>query len=769
MAPISLKPLSISRLALLYLALSAVLLLAIATYFWREIEETTHQLHLHETQAAKSELAEAIGDVRKRMTEISSALANWDETKQQLVFPEYYTLWRDNRVRDVGIVPPTVDSVALYDKAGNILMNSDSPDPMPLKLPGSPPLTLFRRDAGHDHLYQYTPVFADPAKGVLLGYLGLKFDLVVELTHARAYRYADMATLRVSMDPNSAVDASSALEYLQVQAQPNPELLEFQRLLENSLTRLALALLLTLALAALLVNRLVVRPLRRLSEEIDTMRDAGVDITAQRLESLPVLELENVRRSFNDYQARLADLHQDLEQTSQDFFDQARHDALTGAFNRRAFDEDWREGILDRRLDNMALILFDCDHFKAINDTYGHNVGDAVIQAIAACLQQALRADDRLYRLGGDEFATLITDTDARHAQSVAERCLEHIFAHDFRQHGLSEPVTISIGVAVSDDGLGKGQRITLTELQKRADLAMYAAKRPGGQKIVFYTPDIGSVESLVANRSINAVFRAIQDPDLIEIAYQAVVRLPGIEQEYSEALTRIRFEGQLIFPGDIFPIIQDRNLDAEFDMAIIRAINRDMDTETLPPGKGVSINISAQGIVNAKVVDAMVALLEAEQRRKIVVEITETALITQMETATANIQRLRSVGALVALDDFGSGYSSLRYLASMPVDLVKFDISMVRMLESGNARQQLMIEEIARMVIAAGYDLVAEGIESQTLLDKVVRLGFSHGQGYLFGKPGEYGSGGGRALPGSGPDLQVRAALLESFTSPGS
>jgi len=735
------KPLSIGRLALLYLVLTGLMMVAMGVYVWREIGQTTRQLQSHENQAARQELAEGMKAVMERMRKVGDALAGWDETKQQLAYPEYYVLWRDNRVRDAGLLPPEVDAVALYDRTGGILLNSNSPDPMPTTLPGKPPMALFKREAGHEHLYYFVPVHADPSRTIPLGYLGLKFDLLAELSLSRAYRYADLASLRVDLRPDSAVDAANALEHLNISAQPNPELLEFQRLLENSSARLAVVILASIFVATLLLNRMVVRPLRQLSEEIDALKErSGTQIVPLGLEHqpLPVLELENVRRSFNDYQSRLADLHQDLQRTSLDFFDQARHDALTGAFNRRAFDEHWRDAVQDRRLDNVALLLFDCDHFKAINDTYGHNVGDDVIQAIAQCLQRALRADDRLYRIGGDEFATVIVDTDTRHTQTVAERCLEHILTHDFRQYGLSEPVTISIGVATAGDIPGRGRPITLTELQKRADLAMYAAKRPGGQKIMFYSPAIGGVEALVANRPVNAVFRAIQDPALIEMAYQPVMRLPRLQREYAEALARIRFEGQLITPENIFPIVQDRNLDAEFDLAILRAINRDMDDGTLAPGQGVSINLSAAGVVNPRVMDALVALLEAERGRKIVVEITETALITQMETATANIQRLRHAGALVALDDFGSGYSSLRYLASMPVDLVKFDISMVRMLESGESRQRQMIEEIARMVTAAGYELVAEGIETRELLDKGVRLGFSHAQGYYFGRPGE-------------------------------
>lgn len=731
------KPLSIGRLAFLYLALSGLMLLALGLYFMQEVGQTRRKFQAYEDMAARHELHEAMQVVLGRMHAMGDSLAQWDETRQQLFYPEYYILWRDERVRSSGMLASPAASVALYDKAGHILPGTNNPHAMPRSIPGKAPLTLFLEEAGHPHLYYYVPVHADTGATLLLGYLGLRLDFRRELELARAYRYADLTSLRIAWPPGKTLEAGQLLQHLQVSAQPNPQLQDFQQLLENTAMRLALVILVAVLVATMALERMIIRPLRHLSTSIDALKEPSPDhVPHQYLGSLSVLELENLRRSFNDYQLRLAELHQDLQQTSRDFFDQARHDALTGAYNRRAFDEHWRDTAMDRRLDNVALLLFDCDHFKAINDTYGHHVGDAVIHAIAQCLQQALRMDDRLYRIGGDEFATVLVDTDVQHARTVAERCLEQVLSHDFRQNGLSEPVTISIGVAVAQGATGSDGRISLSELQKRADLAMYAAKRPGGQKIVFYAPSMGSAESLVTSRPINAVFRAIQDPDLLVMAYQPVIRLDGMHREYHEALVRIRFQDALIPPRDIFPIIQARNLDAEFDLAVLRAINRDMDDGSLAPGQGVSINLSAAGIINARVVDTLVALLEAERRRKIVVEITETALITQMETATANIRRLRQAGALVALEDFGSGYSSLRYLSAMPVDLVKFDITMMRLLGSEDARQRRMIEEIVHMVLAAGYALVAEGIETQEMLDRIRALGFSHAQGYYFGRP---------------------------------
>ncbi len=729
------KPLSIGRLSLVFVLAASVLVIGLGGYFWLEIRHATDTLRASEQNSARSEVAQALVTVEQHVRDTGEALAQWEETRQQLVFPEYYPVWRDSRVRDTGLITPVVKAVALYDKTGVILGKQSGALALPNRMPGKPPLLRYV-SFGEQHLLDYfMPIYADPAREILLGYLGIKFDLLAELKRAHSFRYADLSRLKIALPSDSRIDVKNSLMHLQFETLPNPNLAAFLNLFQDAQIRLTFAVLASLIFAAWLLKRLMVHPLRSLSSEINAMRTLEDNLPRGLISDKPlhIAELESVRRAFSDYQERLAVLHETLEQSSRDFFDQAHHDALTGVFNRRAYDEDWHGLGEDRRLGKAALLLFDCDHFKAINDTYGHHVGDAVIQAIASCLQSALRADDKLYRLGGDEFATVLLDADPLHAEAIAERCLDHVMAHDFRQYGMSEPATISIGVAHSHAG-----ELHLGELQKCADLAMYAAKSPSSPKIVFYSEGMGELKALVANQSINAVFQAIRDHNLIELTYQAVMRLPMVQREYVEALTRIRLNGELIRPDAIFPIVQARKLDAEFDLSVIRAITRDLSNGRLLAGQGVSINLSAPSIVNAKVVDSMLALVRQQSDRKIVVEITETALITQMETASANIEQLRQAGALVALDDFGSGYSSLRYLATMPVDLVKFDISMVRLLENGEPRQKLILEEIAGMVLTAGYELVAEGIETRTQLDKIIGMGFTHAQGFYFGKPGE-------------------------------
>ena len=729
------KPVSIGRLSLWFVMAASLLVLGLGGYLWLEIQQATEALRSNEHNNARREVAQALTAVDQRMRDTAQSLAQWEETRQQLVFPDYYPVWRDSRVRDSGLISARVKSVALYDKAGLILDKQAGDQALPNRLPSKPPLMRYVVVANQHQLDYFIPIFSDPSSEILLGYLGLKFDFLAELQRAHSFRYADLTNLKFDLASDSSIDVKNSLSHLQFAALPNANLISFLSLFQESQIRLSVAVMVSLLFAAWLLKFLIVHPLRNFSSEINSMRTDDATITDGLVFKTPlhITELENVRRAFSDYQQRLSSLHENLEQNNRDFFDQARHDALTGVFNRRAYDEDWHGLGEDRRLGKAALLLFDCDHFKAINDTYGHIVGDSVIRAIASCLQSALRVGDRLYRLGGDEFATVLIESDPTHAETIAERCLEHVMQHDFRQYGMSEPATISIGIAHSLAG-----DLPLVELQKRADLAMYAAKSPASPQIVFYSEGMGELGALVANQSINAVFQAIRDHKFIEMTYQAVMRLPMVHKEYVEALTRIRLNGELIRPDAIFPIVQARKLDAEFDLSVIRAVTRDMASGRLPPGQGVSINLSAPSIVNAKVVDAMLELVREQKNRKMVVEITETALITQMEIASANIGQLRKAGALVALDDFGSGYSSLRYLATMPVDLVKFDISMVRLLENGDQRQKLILEEIVGMVITAGYELVAEGIETRAQLDMIISMGFSHAQGFYFGKPGE-------------------------------
>ena len=238
-----------------------------------------------------------------------------------------------------------------------------------------------------------------------------------------------------------------------------------------------------------------------------------------------------------------------------------------------------------------------------------------------------------------------------------------------------------------------------------------------------------------MSNAETSAIYDAMADPDRLEMHYQPVLALSTSRIEYYEALVRIPGEHGLIMPASIFPIVELRGLESEFDLAVLERVRRDLALGRVPASTGVSLNVSGPGIVNARVNEKLMQYAPLLATHKLVLEVTETALITQIAQASANLNRLRKQGFIIALDDFGSGYSSLRYLSSMPVDLVKFDISLVRSLED-SGRQAVFVGDLARMIKDAGYQLVAEGIESEALLQRVTALGFSHAQGFHIGRP---------------------------------
>jgi diguanylate cyclase (GGDEF)-like protein len=535
---------------------------------------------------------------------------------------------------------------------------------------------------------------------------------------------------------SESISIQESIQHLKFSLPQNLDLQILISVVRKSLILLVLGVLILSIVFYWAATRLIQQPIQRLVNHIHSLQDSSRGGNISLSQPLILSELDEVRESLNEYQLRLSQVHQNLDQKNQELWDLAFHDSLTGCYNRRAFDEHWN-GLLSSlpssRL-NVSMILFDCNHFKALNDTYGHQVGDAVLRAISESIQRSLRSGDNLYRIGGDEFVLILLDADQAAAEHLAQRCLEYVGQYNFYQYGIDEPVRVSVGISstVSDN------RDNLINLHWQADIAMYHAKRPGNRHIMHYTPEMNSESgSVLSNRIIVAVHQAITSGDNLVMHYQPVVNLNDDRVEYYEALVRIRDGNDIISPADIFQIVESRRLEQEFDLAVFGCIHKDLASGKLPEGTGISINVSGPSIIDERVVEWLDPFVAYMGRYKLQVEVTETSLIRQLHKAGNVLNRLRDKGFIVALDDFGSGYSSLRYLASMPVDLVKFDITLIRGLEE-NSQQRTVIEGLAEVIMHAGFPLVAEGIEHIQLLDRVRDLGFCYAQGYLIGRPAD-------------------------------
>jgi diguanylate cyclase (GGDEF)-like protein len=728
----------ITQVALAFITGLMVLVSLIGAFSAYQTRTVTHELEQHVRDAAQSELDMAIERIVRHTEDQANKLSRWGETRQQLILPEYYTYWRDQRVYESGILHNHLARTALYDQSGVQL----APDPAKNRFPERLTDDMLTRqspnwlvnEAGAIVLYQLFPIYSSEGQIVLLGHGLIRLDFISELLSQDNLHSVDIKSVKITLAPGITVTPSDLSTHLSYSVLTSHGQSQFKSILSNTLLALFIVLLTAAMLAYTTYSRLLVKPLRQLSQDIDAMQHGQFDQVPSRSMPMRVTELENIRRSLHDYQLQLRELHGSLEHQNRVFHSQARQDALTGCHNRRAYEEDWehlRLGLANSP-QGVAFLLFDCDRFKTINDTYGHTKGDRVLCIIVDALVMALRANDRLYRLGGDEFATFMPHSSPAQARQIAQRCQSLVDAANFKDLGINEPIGISIGIAYCE----ADQCISVDELPKQADVAMYTAKQPGRNRIALFGEDMDrATQTLVASRETSALFQALANPSMIEMHYQAIYVLPERQVDYYEALARIRHHGDLLMPGTFLPVVSNRRLETEFDMAVLHQIEADLASGQLPSGCGISINLSAQSLSRSDVISHLLELSRHNERHPLMLEITETSLITQMSEVSGYLEMLRSVNYRIAMDDFGTGYSPLRYLADLPVDVVKFDISLVNKLDQDN-RAGRVVADFARMMSEVGYSLVAEGVETESVLRKVESLGIDHVQGYLLGRP---------------------------------
>ena len=725
---LNVRPPSLNLYLGAFAALSLLLLLLLAWLVKNRIDAVDQDLRAAMEANARTELEQALKEACSGMEAAARRIAQWDEIRQQLRHPAYYAYWRAHRLHKPGTLPDSVTASEIYDVDGRPL-GQFSDSLLPATVPEHPDARVLLRADGQPVLQLFQPV--RDSRGGHLGWVGLQFELLPALQRA-IYTYLDPKTLRMDSIPAEGVPPEHLLEYIRFDTRPSDSRQAMLGILNDSLLQIAGMVILIGTGLYLLYNLLISRPLQRMEHMVRQLGDVGCT-ELQRIR-FPVLELETVRHALIDYHRNLEQAHCELDERNRELWRLAHRDPLTGVFNRRALDEDWHR-LIDtngRHTGPVAFLLLDCDHFKAINDTYGHETGDEVLRRIAHGIQHALRSSDRLYRLGGDEFAAVLVECNRECAHEVAQRCIKAVDAEDFGKLGLREPVHLSIGIAVA----GPGPLPPVDTLKRMADMAMYHAKRPNRHRIQFYDDEMDRDGGMLySSRIVHAVEHCLRHRCGIEMHYQPVVDLESGDIGYREALARIRIGEELLMPGQFMPVIEAHRLEGDFDLAVIEAIRRDAEQGRLPPDAGISVNVSGMGITRKDVMEALGSLAGTVVGRPLVLEITETTYIDRIDLANRQIRMARGLGYRIALDDFGSGYSSLRYLATMPFDIVKFDISMTRQL-NGRESQRMITERMVKMLTDAGYCTVAEGIEDEATLERVRRAGFAAAQGFHLGRP---------------------------------
>jgi diguanylate cyclase (GGDEF)-like protein len=381
-----------------------------------------------------------------------------------------------------------------------------------------------------------------------------------------------------------------------------------------------------------------------------------------------------------------------------------------------------------KRGERAAVLYIDLDHFKAVNDTLGHAVGDEVIKQAAVRLWGTTRETDLLARLGGDEFALLLRPIEGTDmAAKVADRIVKAMRV-PMNIGGQQIEIGASVGIAV-----GPGDGITTDQLVKNADLALYKAKAEGRSTYHFF--EAGMDAELQQRRSIEAGLRLAMQRDELRLMFQPLLSLEENRVSCVEALLRWDHDDRTISPTEFVPVAEETGLIVPIGEWVLHEACQ--TAATWPEDVRVAVNLSPVQFRHKALVGHVKAALEEAKLAptRLELEITESLILSDSESTIAALHELRAMGVRISMDDFGTGYSSLSYLRSFPFDKIKIDRSFMRDLTT-RADSQAIIKAVIGLGQSLGMSTTAEGVETEEQLAMVREHGVSEVQGFLFSPP---------------------------------
>lgn len=415
----------------------------------------------------------------------------------------------------------------------------------------------------------------------------------------------------------------------------------------------------------------------------------------------------------------------------------ADHDPLTELFNRRRFMLEFEQIIkmAERYRRSAALLYFDLDHFKFVNDSSGHQAGDALLKVVADHLQQLMRSTDLVARLGGDEFAMVIPETDTKGALQVACKIRDNISRIELPVRGTSHHVNVSIGIAMFPD---HGRNIH--DLMANADLAMYQAKESGRARWHLFSLDERVREQMDAQMRWKERIDLALAEERFVLHYQPIMEIAtGLISHY-EALVRMqKNDGSLIFPDEFIPTAEKSGQIHSIDRYVLRqAILRLEAMEDDGPAISFAINLSGKDMGDPELLPLLKLLLDQTgvDPSRLIFELTETAALADITASRKLMGDIQELGCKFALDDFGVGFSSFFYLKELPVDIVKIDGSFIRQL-AHSKDDRIFVKALNEVAVGLGKQTVAEFIENEETLQLLTEIGIDYAQGYHIGRPG--------------------------------
>lgn len=431
---------------------------------------------------------------------------------------------------------------------------------------------------------------------------------------------------------------------------------------------------------------------------------------------------------------------------------QAMHDPLTGLPNRTLFVDRLQQAITRqaRHRSKLAVLFLDIDRFKVLNDSLGHDVGDQLLVAVAQRIESVMRRSDTLARFGGDEFTLLCEDADEEVAVLLAGR-IGDALAAPFGFEGGEGMVTVSAGVALATTGEERPET-----LLRDADAALSRAKERGRACVEVFNGVIRAraVERLETERALR---RALDRKEL-RLAYQPLVSLTDGRIMGAEALVRWKHPDKgWVAPAEFVPIAEDTGLIVPIGRWVLHEACRQGAAWQEHPFGGemkMAVNLSARQLARPDFVDVVMGALDASgiEPARLCVEITESVVMDESESLAGGLRAIRDLGVQVAIDDFGTAYSSLSYLTRFPVDVLKVDRSFVKGL-GHDTHSSAIVAAVIGLAHALDLEATAEGVETAEQLHHLRELACDSAQGHYFAKPG--------------PSEQIDALLGREFWAP--
>ena len=412
----------------------------------------------------------------------------------------------------------------------------------------------------------------------------------------------------------------------------------------------------------------------------------------------------------------------------------AYHDSLTGILNRHALEEELEKLLYEtkRTGGKFAVLFLDLDRFKNINDSYGHDVGDKLLQAVAGRIAPNLRKEDLFARLGGDEFVIVFTNVYSRYALTKMVKKILALFsdAFDVDEHRFF--ISTSIGVVLyPDDGR------TVSDLLKNADIAMYRSKENGRNNFSFFTEELNA--EIRFNLELEQRMKQALDAGEFILHFQPQVDMVTKEIIGAEALVRWQHpKFGLLGPERFIPLAESDGFIKSLGRWIIEESCRFIELcndlfahETLH----VSVNVSLKQLE-----EELVSIIERSVRKikpnQLVIEVTESVMSRDIEHTKGLLEQIRDLGVGISMDDFGTGYSSLSYLKELPIHTLKIDKSFVDDISQKRDTECILINSIIALAKSLHLSVIAEGVEKEQQMEYLLEHGCRYAQGYLFGTP---------------------------------